>query len=335
MSLDLATCSTPAAYSEESISSHTAPSPASTDKNACRESAPFSSWVAAMKEGQFELGWAINNRHAQHWPSAHVLFKGSLRKLSCIKILSLHGLGDAIQMLRYVPMLHTMAMGIVYEVPETLRPLLPFFRGVEQGASQQVDSVGHTSNFPVVEIMELPHLFKTSLRQLPIATHYLTLPRKIVLPMQKVMGRGSKKRVGVIWAGGAWDQGRWIPIEFMASLFNDKRFEWWNLQGGIHAREAAGMALNTKGVIQQEGVLTLAASIANLDLLLTIDSLAAHLGGAMGTRTWVLLKHDADWRWMRERRDTPWYPSARLFRQPSRGDWESVIRSVHAELDNI
>jgi hypothetical protein len=122
-----------------------------------------------------------------------------------------------------------------------------------------------------------------------------------------------------------------VPLPLLQRLLTNSGIEFWNLQGGGSAIEPDGLPLRYEPRLC-EGLLPLAALIANLDLMITPDTLVAHLAGALGKPAWVMLQHAADWRWMLEREDTPWYPSLRLFRQPSPGDWKSVVESVRLRL---
>ena len=111
--------------------------------------------------------------------------------------------------------------------------------------------------------------------------------------------------------------------------------EFWNLQGAGQSDEAAAWPITNALTICGDGLVPLAATIANLDLVLTPDTLQAHLAGALGVPAWVLLQHEADWRWMTERSDSPWYPSVRLFRQQAPGDWAGVFESVERGLRRV
>ncbi len=304
----------------------------------CREQEQlaFEHWMEKMAEGSFEEAWRIDDARGRHWPSAHRLFAGSnlheAIKGARVSIRSLHGLGDAVQMLRYAPELSSLASSVEYRVQDELLALMPYFRGVEDGWNREAkNSRGDVS----IELTELPYLFRTQLAELPLADCYLSLPSSLSNRMAASMGSGRRPRVGVVWSGGDWDRERWVPFARLKALLRDDRFEWWNLQGAPMSRAAHDISMRTAPDLREGGLVTLAATIANLDLVLTIDSLAAHLAGAMGVPAWVMLKHEADWRWMRGRSDSPWYRSVRLFRQASPGDWSGVVSAVHAELQGV
>ncbi len=291
----------------------------------------FEEWEQAMSAGDFSLGWHINDISKQHWPSAHRLWKGRSSAGDKLLVRCLHGLGDAVQMLRYAPQLSALAAGTVFEVPAGLLPLAPYFRGVTQIASVESYTPRWTRGMQI-EIMEAPYLFRTSLSQLPLSSSYLTLPSTAIAERAASMGKRRKPRVGLVWSGGDWDRERWIPLRRLEPLLALQQLEFWNLQGGAAAKQAQGLALKTSFHYGQRDLAALAATISNLDLIITVDTLAAHLAGALGIPAWVLLKHKADWRWLVDRSDSPWYPSLRLFRQPAPGSWDEVVTAVREEL---
>ncbi len=266
----------------------------------------------------------MGDRQGWHWPSAHRLWDGRGLRGRDVTVRSLHGLGDAVQMLGYARRLRELGRSVRYEVPAELQPLLPYFDGVTEWQGREPEVA--------VEMTELPYVLRTRASQLPLRTRYLALPEREVRRYGARMGAARTRRVGVVWAGGEWDRERWAPLKMLLPLFGDERFEWWNLQGGAAAAEAAGSGMRELPGLANGGVLGLAATMANLDLVLTVDTLAAHLAGAMGVRTWVMLKHDADWRWMKRREDSPWYPSVRLFRQRVAGDWDGVVAAIRKAM---
>ena len=295
----------------------------------------FSLWAGHMARGDYSKAWDINDRYERHWPSAHVLHNASIRNAR-VTVRSLHGLGDAVQMLRYAPLLRSVSSSVSYQVPSALLPLMPYFQGVESFDSLAVVGFHDVSAGKVhVEMMELPYLFRTSLDQLPLRHRYLNLPAPHAGRCGTASTATVKKRIGLVWTGGDWDVARWIPFHSLFTLFSDRRFDWWNLQGGDAAYEADKADLRSSPELRNGGVLALAQEIATMDLVITIDTLAAHLAGALGVPTWLLLKHNADWRWMAERADSPWYPSMTLFRQHRPGDWDRVVAAVKRRLNEV
>lgn len=292
----------------------------------------FARWCARMAEGRFESAWKINDATGNHWPSAHQLWNGKELRGADVLLRCLHGLGDAVQMLQFAPALASLCRQTAYDVPAALRPLLPYFAGV---GSRETSVSSHRFVEPEIEVemMELPYLFRTHLGDLPLVRQYLRLPSGITSEMAERMGQQTRKRIGIVWAGGTWDKERWIPIDLLRTLVNDDRYEWWNLQGGDRAGEGCSLPLMDAASRCGDGILHLAATISQLDLVITIDSLAAHLAGALGTRCLVLLKQAADWRWLRNRIDSPWYPNITLIRQRVPGQWAGVMDEVRFGLN--
>ena len=287
-----------------------------------------------MLDGDFEAAWresdAIRLRGA---PDPHRFWNGESIERKRLIVRCLHGLGDAVQMLRYAPLLNAVAESAVFEVPPSLLPIAKHFKGISQVVTWGEQAPQQPVPWDVaVEVMELPYLFRSTFAELPISCNYFVPPEKLVAHVDGCMGRRKAPRVGVVWAAGEWNRERSLPERLLRDLLALPGLEFWSLQGGEAAASAAVYGLRDAGVLCGAGLLPLAATIANLDLVLTVDTLAAHLAGAMGARVWLLLQHAADWRWMARGQDTPWYPSMRLFRQPASGDWEGVVRAVSAAL---
>ena len=241
----------------------------------------------------------------------------------------LHGFGDAVQMLRYAPKLAATAKSVVWEVAPRLVELARCFAGVEQVITWGEPAPAIAPEYETqVEVMELPYLFRTALADLPIAERYCRLPAERLLHVDDCIGKSSRRRVGLVWAGGEWNRSRSIPFAALAPLF--PLAECWNLQGGVDRH--AGKALPDATAVCGDGLLALAATIANLDLVITVDTLAAHLAGALGKPVWLLLQQQADWRWQAAGSTSPWYPAMRLFRQTVQGDWMAVVQQVCREL---
>lgn len=256
----------------------------------------------------------------------------------------LHGFGDAIQFFRYAPQLEAMAGAVVWEVPPEMLQLARYFRGVER----VVTWIDHPTNEDPflgipgedtarqpwdvqMETMELPCLFQTRLADLPIATDYLRLPRKLAASVHAGMGTASAPRIGLVWAAGEWNQSRSVPLDLLPRLLETGGCEFWNMQGGP-GQHFTGLDKLRDSELCHSGILALASVIEQFDLVITVDTLAAHLAGALGVEAWVMLQYAADWRWMMDRDDSPWYPSLRLFRQPSPGNWAAVLHAVQYEL---
>jgi hypothetical protein len=288
-------------------------------------------WMTAMLGGHFEAAWqeshAIRDRGT---PDLHRLWQGESLTGKRIIVRCLHGFGDAVQFLRYLPRLQALAAHLIIEVPPRFVELAHCFRGIGEVITWGEDAPATSPAWDVqIEAMELPYLFHTQLHELPIATNYLRLPR----PEPRHDSSSNHLRVGLMWTAGSWNSVRAIPFLLLRPILAVEGCEFWSLQHEEdHCKETIGAYSLRQDQQCRESLPGLADLINRLDLVITVDTLAAHLAGALGVETWLLLQYEADWRWMHGRDDSPWYPSLRLFRQPATGDWNSVITSVCRQL---
>ncbi len=298
--------------------------------NSTEDQASARRWMHAMQTGDFEGAWresdAIRLRGAD---DPHRFWQGEDVRGKRIIVRCLHGFGDTVQMLRYAPALACQAESVLWEVPPRTVELARYFLGVKCVTTWGEEERAWDAQ---VEVMELPYLLRTTLQDLPIATSYLSLPEAVLAKTAAAMGQTLLPRIGLVWAGGDWNPARSIPLALADPLLSLPGVELWSLQGGAAAEEAKGTLMRDATAICGAGQLALAGTIANLDLVITVDTLAAHLAGAMGKPVWVMLQAAADWRWMNKRTDSPWYPSMQLFRQPAQGDWEGLVSVVAAAL---
>ena len=246
-------------------------------------------------------------------------------------IRSLHGFGDAAQYLRYAPLIHAQAEQVFVQTSPALVEVVRYFPAI--------DAVFPWGEEPAwdmqVEVTELPYIFRSTLGTLPGNTPYLFLPESLRCEVKSVLGSAQKPRVGLVWTGGEWDNSRSIPFPLLSGLLLYEGVEFWSLQAAKDNQEWAAFCAEQRWDIRKGGehsIEQLAGFIAEMDLVITIDSLAAHLAGALAKPVWLMLKHRADWRWMLGRDDSPWYPTMRLFRQRYDGDWVGVVAMVREAL---
>ncbi len=242
------------------------------------------------------------------------------------------GFGDTIQFSRYLPLVARRGATVSLEVQE---PLVPLFRG-----SPMVSRISATGEPPPAEfdfhcpLMSLPFAFKTSLATIPAQVPYLTAPQDKINMWGARLDSGTAPRIGIAWSGRPRQgefRNRPIPLKLMAALLEMPGLRFVALQKELREGDAA-LLQSHPGVVNLGPALRdfadTAAIISVLDLVISVDTSIAHLAGALGKPVWILLQHAADWRWLLDRHDSPWYPSARLFRQPRLGDWESVVPRV-------
>ncbi|HVY12940.1 MAG TPA: glycosyltransferase, partial [Alphaproteobacteria bacterium] len=182
--------------------------------------------------------------------------------------------------------------------------------------------------------MDLPGLLGIGLNNIPARVPYLPNPRANDASFKL---EGAAPKIGIVWAGNPQhkrDHERSIPLEMFEPIVKTGGAQFYSLQYKpkdadlklLEQWNVTNLHPRIKNIADQAGFL------AQLDLLITIDSAPAHLAGALGIPTWILLTCNPDWRWLLGREDTPWYPSLRLFRQPARGDWASVLSAARRAL---
>jgi len=249
------------------------------------------------------------------------------------------GLGDTFQFVRYLPMLKADGREVVFETRKALFPLLSGFRGIDALVVRSEDGRPSARFDSYVPLLSLPHLFGTTLETIPAAVPYIFAdPHKIAAWKSRVAGPGL--RVGLVWAGRPAhmnDRKRSCPLSLFGLLADLPDVSFVGLQKGPAAAQAADWPVKDSCRFVNLGedfddFADTAAVIANLDLVISVDTSVAHLAGAMGKPVWVLLPYIPDWRWMMGREDSPWYPTMRLFRQPQAGDWASVFTRVREEV---
>lgn len=301
--------------------------------------------MALLALGQFRAGWPLYE--ARREPTA---IDSTFRDLPqptwhgdddirgrTILLYAEQGLGDAIQFVRYAPLVAARG-GIVWlEVARAVKPLLASMRGIAG-----VTAKGETRPDCALQcpLMSLPHVFDTELASIPAEVPYLPIDPARRDAWRQRLGAPTRRRIGIAWSGNpshSDDRLRSIPLEMLTPLLQRKDCEFHVVQTGVTAADATRLA--QLGVRDDSAALCdfaeTAALMASLDLIISVDSAPAHLAGALARPTWVLLQFSADWRWMLDRTDSPWYPTQRLFRQPSPGGWNSVVMDVVQALDTL
>jgi tetratricopeptide (TPR) repeat protein len=251
------------------------------------------------------------------------------------------GFGDVLQFACLIERLPE-AGHVVFEVIEPLRSLIR-----ETFESKHVSIVARQKDVNRIDmkrrpdfaipLMSVPLQLGLGMADLPLATNYLRASDAKAALWRDRLGTASGTRIGIAWAGRPThknDRNRSIALNRLRPLFELPGLSWHGLQLAPQAAEPSGLGLPIQDVSSELDDFTdTAAVIANLDLVITVDTAVAHLAAAMGKPTWVLLPFFADWRWLTGRSDSPWYPSVRLFRQQSLGDWEGVVAAVAAALE--
>ena len=286
--------------------------------------------------GQFEEGWRTYEsrwtapQHDRPHPDFRVL---DLNEVAGQRVLvkEEQGRGDVIQFLRYVRPLAARGARIRLSVYNDLVPLAREMEDVELVLGPDEDETEYDL---LTTVMSLPLAFRTDMATIPAEVPYLRAPAARIGRMRYHLGPPSGKRVGVVWSGSAKSQPRSaIPVAKLEPLLRRSGVEFHCLQKEILPEDRAW--LDRTGLVTTHDTMLrdfadTAALIEAMDLVVSIDTAVAHLAGALAKPVWIMLAFNPDWRWLLNRDDSPWYPTARLFRQPAPGDWDSVAGSVAA-----
>lgn len=288
-------------------------------------------WLAHVRVGDFDAAWRVSDevlRQRAGATSYHLprheqwVWDGTLLDGRRVLIRCYHGLGDTIQFVRYVPMARAVARSVVVWAQPALIPLLSTMPNGPDELLPLTDGSPPCEYDVDVEVMELPHVFRSTLGTIPTEVPYLRVEPAAVEP-------GQGRNVGIVWRSGEWDTRRSIPFALVRQLAAAADVRWHVLQRGPGLAGWDGSFGVDAG---SDDPLAAARVMRALDLVVTVDSMPAHLAGALGVPVWTLLCHEADWRWLEGRDDSPWYPTMRLFRQEREGDWEGLLARVAEQL---
>jgi len=244
------------------------------------------------------------------------------------------GLGDTIQFARFAERLKARGASVVMSVQE---PLYRLFGQMSSGVRVINQNEVPTAFDYHCPLMSLPLALGTTLENIPAGAPYLFADESLRKAWHARLPPRTKPRVGIVWRGGAKhknDLHRSIDLPTFASLLSPN-VQWISLQNELRAGDAAALAQlhNVERCGEQlQDFADTAALIDLLDLVIAVDTSVAHLAGAMAKQVWILLPYHADWRWLLDRSDSPWYPTARLFRQDRTRSWDSVIKDVRGAL---
>ena len=289
--------------------------------------------LALLLLGDYERGWAA---YEWRWTSAamrHLArtfsvpqWRGEEIAGKTILIHAEQGLGDTLQFCRYAGLVAARGAKVVLEVPKPLARL--------DGVTQLITAGDIIPAFDVHSpLMSLPMAFRTTVEAVPACVPYVKADPDLAAAWAARLGAKTRPRVGVVWAGkpGNFDnQTRSLPVSALAPLLRAD-IELHCLQKEIAVADRAWIESHGDMIFLDQDLKDFADTaglITALDLVIAVDTAVAHLSGALGQATWVLLAYAADYRWLADRPDSPWYPTARLFRQDAPGDWAGVLTAV-------
>lgn len=301
--------------------------------------------LALLQNGQLREGFSLY--HYRRQPELNIFtyphsltaprWNGRAFKNKTLLVYCEQGFGDSIQFSRYLPKVRQRGGKVILEAPPALVRLFQ-----ASGIADEV--IGAGPELPAVQydlcasVMDLAHIFDTTLETIPAGGGYLRADRQAVERWRRRIGQEGFK-VGIAWAGNPQhgnDKNRSVSAQMFAGLHgisSDIRFFSLQLNPDAGSIE---LLSNTLAVENLEADLTdlaeTAAAVMCLDLVISVDTSVAHLAGALGRPAWTLLPYCPDWRWLLHRDDSPWYPGMRLFRQRQRGNWSEVFAELRQEL---
>jgi len=292
---------------------------------------------------EYEWRWRMPHMRAACRDMSKPQWYGEAAEGRTLLIHAEQGFGDTLQFCRYVRLAAERGLRVILQVPQPLVRLLRGVAGVElAGVELVVACGGDPPPFDLhCPMLSLPLVFGTTLATIPQGAAYLHADPRQVEGWQARLGGmpGRALRVGVVWAGdprthspalAAVDRRRSLAPDRLAPLFDVPGVDWFSLQKTGPAPPAE-LRL-TDLMHEMADFADTAALIANLDLVIAVDTAVAHLAAALGRPVWLLDRFDSCWRWLTDRRDSPWYPTLRLYRQPRAGDWDAVLTEVARDL---
>ena len=300
-----------------------------------------------LQIGDFENGWA---KYEWRWQTKEIESFKNRRNFTqplwlgveplqgkTILLHSEQGLGDTIQFCRYARLVSKLGARVILQVQPPLLTALTSLEGVTELLAMNQKPPASDFHTP---LLSLPLAFKTTLDTIPASDSYITSDPPKLAQWRAKLGNAAKPRVGLVWSGNAKhrnDANRSIPLSVFINLLPDN-FQYISLQKELRDQDRETLKLHPE-ILHYEGEVddfTDTAALCELvDIVISVDTSVAHLAGAMGKPVWILLPFNADWRWLLDRDDSPWYPCAKLYRQEVRDDWKRVFMHLANDLERL
>lgn len=283
----------------------------------------------------YEARWEANKLKARF---SGIPWEGQNLRSKTILLQSEQGIGDTIQFVRYAPLVKDLGCKVILAVQPSLIGFLSNVEGVDEIISYDTDEPPYDYQ---ISLLSLPYMFKTNLNTIPNDVPYIRVEDRSVKKWKNIINDSKMFKVGLVWAGNPKntnDKRRSFSIDTLNPLLSLKGVEFFSLQLGERVKELETFGLNRQ-IRDLSGYFKdtrdTAAAITLMDVVISVDTSVAHISGALAHPTWVMLAFAPDWRWMLNREDSPWYPSMRLFRQSSAGDWGTVVEEIKRKLTQI
>jgi hypothetical protein len=303
--------------------------------------------IASLRDGDFQQGWQeyewrwlCSNHRGRRLRSP--LWLGQSMPGGTVLLQSEQGLGDTIQFIRYAPLLKHRCGRVILQCHKSLKRLLERCPGIDEIVGREKTVPKHDAQSL---LLSLPRVFGTNLATIPAPIPYLFADENLIRQWRERFGSIAGFKVGIAWQGSstyASDVFRSVALRCFAPLARVPGVQFVSLQKGkatVQIREMAG-ALSVvdlgEGLDTTSGpFMDTAAIMHHLDLVISSDTSLVHLAGAMGRPVWVALGYSADWRWLDQREDCPWYPTMRLFRQSRLSAWEELFERIANDLEAV
>jgi tetratricopeptide (TPR) repeat protein len=300
----------------------------------------------ALMLGDFETGWRhfrwrfkVKNSRITIFPHRYRIprWDGSSFRKRRLLVHCEQGLGDTIQFSRLLPLVKARGGRITFQVQASLLPLYQDFPGIDTLQVLTDRAPASIEADCYIPLMDLPELLNLSLDTIPAVSPYLFADLRMTLDWRRHYNT-HRLKIGIVWAGNPLhkrDAQRSCRLEYFLPMAAMEHVRLYSLKKEVSDQERRLLSERNELIHLGDDFKTFAetaAAVHNLDLIITADTSMAHLAGAMGKPTWLMLNYLPDWRWMLERTDSPWYPSMRLFRQPAPGDWQSVFEALGRAL---
>ncbi|MBV9739616.1 MAG: glycosyltransferase family protein [Hyphomicrobiales bacterium] len=282
-------------------------------------------------EGFVEYEWRWRSSELPSRPSITTPWRGEDPRGKRLLVHCEQGLGDTLNFCRYLPLLRERGANLVLHVQRPLRPLIA-------DAMPWLELVAEGEALPATDaqcsLLSLPHLFGTMPDTIPATIPYMFASQANAARFAALVGQAPELKVGLVWAGSPKhlnDVDRTFAFSTLAPILDVKGVRFFSLQIGARPGDRLPDLVTDLSPELGDFAQT-AGALSALDLLITVDTAPAHLAGAMGKPVWMLLPFVPDWRWLLEREDSPWYPTLRLFRQKTRGDWQAPVDALAKAL---
>ncbi|MEG4114041.1 MULTISPECIES: tetratricopeptide repeat protein [unclassified Microcoleus] len=302
--------------------------------------------LALLLTGNYEPGFA---EYESRWQTQQLdprsfekpLWDGSDLQGKTILLHPEQGFGDTIQFIRYAPLVKQKGGKVIVACHVLLKHLFEGIAGVDRVGVRPSDLIDFQVQAP---LLSLPRILGTTLENIPANIPYLAAPQDFKFSLEP----NNKLKVGIVWAGGPLHRNnhrRSCKLSDFLKFVDVAGISFYSLQKDLSGGDSLQDSCASRTLLKQHQIEDLseycvdfadtAAIISQLDLVICVDTSVAHLAGALGKPVWILLSFVPDWRWMLEREDSPWYPTARLFRQQKAGDWDGVCDRIKAALEHL